>query len=342
MSNIPDFREYNGNEHPILDVTDLKKHYVLRKGTGWSAKPKVYAVDGVTFKIQAGETFGLVGESGCGKSTVGMSLLRLIEPTGGSVKYKNVDITHIAPSELRQYRRYMQMVFQDPYHSVNPRMTIGNIIAEPLDNFKLTQGLKRSEMVTRIMQRVGLKEAHVNKFPHQLSGGQLQRVGIARALVLSPGLIVCDEVVSALDVSVQAQVLNLLMDLQDDYGLSYLFITHDLAVVEHISHRIAVMYLGKIVELGSRRRLFTNPLHPYTQALLEAAPVPDPTHRTERLLLAGDVPNPVNPPKGCRFHTRCPFVMDRCRIDEPVLERVAVNHFKACHLLIPQNQPHTQ
>jgi oligopeptide/dipeptide ABC transporter ATP-binding protein len=332
MSNSSDSSEKQASKYPVLEVTDLKKHFVLHSGIRWSARKKVYAVDGVSFSIRAGETLGLVGESGCGKSTVGMSLLRLIEPTDGTVKYNGADITRTSRPALRQYRRHMQMVFQDPYNSVNPRMTIGDIIAEPLNNFKAASKRKRQARVKRILRRVGLKEEHVGKFPHQMSGGQLQRVGIARALALKPGLVVCDEVVSALDVSVQAQVLNLLMDLQDEYGFSYLFITHDLSVVEHISHRIAVMYLGKIVELADRRSLFENPLHPYTRALLDAAPVTDPRHRKKRLLLSGDVPNPVSPPKGCRFHTRCPFAVDRCQIEEPVLEKAAMNHFKACHL----------
>ena len=332
MSNSSDSTKNQTSKHPVLEVADLKKHYVLRSGIGWSARKKVYAVDGVSFSIRAGETLGLVGESGCGKSTVGMSLLMLIEPTGGTVKYNGVDITRTSKQALRQYRRHMQMVFQDPYNSVNPRMTIGDIIAEPLTNFKAASKRKRQARVQRIIRRVGLKEEHIGKFPHQMSGGQLQRVGIARALALKPGLVVCDEVVSALDVSVQAQVLNLLMDLQDEYGFSYLFITHDLSVVEHISHRIAVMYLGKIVELADRRALFENPLHPYTRALLDAAPVTDPRHRKKRLLLSGDVPNPVNPPKGCRFHTRCPFAIERCRLEEPVLEKADTGHFKACHI----------
>jgi len=337
MTDFPDTAGTPAGTRPVLEVTDLKKHYVLRSGIGWSAEKKVYAVDGVSFSIHAGETLGLVGESGCGKSTVGMSLLRLIEPTGGTVKYNDVDITRTPNPALRQYRRHIQMVFQDPYNSVNPRMTIGDIIAEPLNNFKAASKRKRQARVQRIIRRVGLKEEHAGKFPHQMSGGQLQRVGIARALVLKPGLVICDEVVSALDVSVQAQVLNLLMDLQDEYGFSYLFITHDLSVVEHISHRIAVMYLGKIVELAERRTLFENPLHPYTRALLDAAPVTDPRHRKKRLLLSGDVPNPANPPGGCRFHTRCPFVMDRCRIEEPVLEKAATDHFRACHLMDSQH-----
>ena len=316
----------------LLEVIDLKKHYSLRKGIILPRKKKVFAVNGVTFTIRAGETLGLVGESGCGKSTVGMSLLRLIEPTSGMVKYKSVDIVQVATSEMRQYRRQMQMIFQDPYRSVNPRMTIGDIVGEPLENFKLVKRKKKNEIVKDILQRVGLRNEQLTKYPHQLSGGQLQRVGIARALILNPDLIVCDEVVSALDVSVQAQVLNLLMDLQEEFHFSYLFITHDLAVVEYISHRIAVMYMGKIVELTKQRRLFTSPLHPYTQALLEAAPLSHPKDKKERMLLTGEVPSPVNPPTGCCFHTRCPFAMDVCKNVIPVLSEVSHEHLVACHL----------
>lgn len=332
MVNEHKVSDVNKNIEMVLEIQDLKKHYLLRAGMLSKKKRYVYAADGITFSINACETLGLVGESGCGKSTVGKTILRLIDPTDGIIKFRSVDITNLSRLELRKYRKEMQFVFQDPYFSVNPRMSIGSIVGEPLENYKLARGQKKDDIVEATLNRVGLRPEHMEKFPHQMSGGQLQRVGIARALILNPKFIICDEVVSALDVSVQAQVLNLLMDLQEEYRLSYLFITHDLAVVQHISHRIAVMYLGKIVELTDREKLFVTPQHPYTQALLSAAPIPDPTARKERTLLVGDVPSPVNPPKGCRFNTRCQYSEQRCRVQEPKLRETAPGHLVACHL----------
>lgn len=318
---------------PVLEVIDLKKHYLLRKGLLSRKKRCVYAVDGISFSIRERETLGLVGESGCGKSTAARAILRLIDPTDGVIKLDATDIIKLNRSALRPYRQRMQFVFQDPYSSLNPRMTIGDIVGEPLENFHIAQGRKKVEIVKKTLNRVGLQPYYMEKYPHQMSGGQRQRVGIARALVLNPRLIICDEAVSALDVSVQAQVINLLMDLQDEYGLSYLFISHDLAVVEHISQRISVMYLGKIVELCDKRTLFINPQHPYTQALLSASPIPDPTIKKERILLPGDVPSPANPPPGCRFSTRCRYAKERCHVEEPKIKEIAPRHFVACHIV---------
>jgi peptide/nickel transport system ATP-binding protein/oligopeptide transport system ATP-binding protein len=316
----------------VIEVNDLKKHFPVRKGLFGRVAGHVLAVDGVSFSIRQGETLGLVGESGCGKSTVGKTLLRLIAPTAGEVKILGRDIASMPASELRGARSDMQMVFQDPYSSLNPRMTAGNIVGEPLQNFAIATGAKKDEMVAALFARVGLRPDQMVKYPHEFSGGQRQRLGIARALAVNPDLIVADEPVSALDVSVQAQVINLLIDLQEEYDLAYLFISHDLGVVEHISHRVAVMYLGKIVELTTKRALFTTPLHPYTEALLSAVPVADPTFKREKIILRGDVPSPINPPKGCRFHTRCPYVVDRCRKEEPPLIEVQPGHAVACHL----------
>ncbi len=316
----------------VLEVHDLKKHFPVRKGLFSRVTGHVFAVDGVSFAIAKGETLGLVGESGCGKSTVGKTVLRLTEPTAGRIRLRGKDITGHSPGQLRGVRREMQMVFQDPYSSLNPRMSSGRIVGEPLDNYGLARGAgEREERVTALFERVGLRAEHMLKYPHEFSGGQRQRLGIARALALNPSLILADEPVSALDVSVQAQVINLLMDLQKELDLAYLFISHDLAVVEHISHRIAVMYLGKVVELTDSRTLFTNPLHPYSEALLSAVPVPDPTAKRRRTVLRGDVPSPVNPPSGYSFHTRCPHVEERCRVDEPGLGEVAAGHAVACH-----------
>jgi len=317
---------------PVLEIDGLKQHFPITKGLLGRNAGYVYAVDGVSFHIDEGETLGLVGESGCGKSTVGRTLLRLIEPTEGSIRLSGTDITHLPKSALRPYRRQMQIIFQDPFSSLNPRKSAGDIVGELLDVHGIATGNERVEMVAQLFERVGLRAAQMRSFPHEFSGGQRQRIGIARALALNPKLIVGDEPVSALDVSIQAQVINLLMDLQEEYNLSYLFIAHDLAVVEHISHRIAVMYLGKIVEYTDRRTLFTSPLHPYTEALLSAVPVPDPTLKREKRILQGDVPSPITPPSGCHFHTRCPYAEAQCQVERPQLREVSDGHFVSCHL----------
>jgi oligopeptide/dipeptide ABC transporter ATP-binding protein len=317
---------------PLLEVQDLRKHYPVRRGLFSRISGHVYAVDGISFSIAEGETLGLVGESGCGKSTAGKTILKLIDPTSGTIRVRGEPIEHLKPREMRTWRRDLQVVFQDPYSSLNPRLSAGAIVAEPLVNYAVASGAELKARVAALFQKVGLREDQISRFPHEFSGGQRQRIGIARALALNPKLIVCDEPVSALDVSVQAQVINLLMDLQREFGLSYLFIAHDIAVVEHICHRIAVMYLGKIVELTDRRSLFSMPLHPYTEALLSAVPVPNPRAKRKRIILSGDVPSPINPPSGCRFHTRCPYAFDRCKVEEPAMREVRPGHHVACHL----------
>jgi oligopeptide/dipeptide ABC transporter ATP-binding protein len=317
---------------PVLAVAGLRKHFPVLRGLLRRAVAQVKAVDGVTFSIQPGETLCLVGESGCGKSTVGKLILRFIEPTEGSVVLGGVDITRLDQQAMRAHRRHVQMVFQDPYASLNPRLTAGTIVAEPLENFEIIAAAEREARVAAVLERVGLRADAMHRYPFEFSGGQRQRLGIARALVVNPSLIIADEPVSALDVSVQAQVLNLLMDLQDEFKLTYLFISHDLGVVEHIGHRIAVMYLGEIVEIAPKEMLFENPLHPYSQALIDAAPIPDPRARRTRLVIEGDVPSPMNPPAGCRFHTRCPFAFSRCRSEAPALREVTPGRFVACHL----------
>lgn len=317
---------------PLLEVSGLKKHFPIRKGLLGRVAGHVRAVDGVSFTIGRGETLGVVGESGCGKSTTGRLVMKLMEPTAGSIHFAGQDITTLGPESLRALRRQMQIIFQDPYSSLDPRQTAGAIVAEPMVVHGLAHGQEKTDRVEALFRRVGLRPDDMRKLPAGFSGGQRQRIGIARALALNPGLIVCDEPVSALDVSIQAQVVNLLMDLQDELGLSYLFIAHDLAVVHHISHRIAVMYLGRVVELAPRRRIFRTPLHPYTRALLSAIPQPDPARRTDRIVLGGDLPSPVNPPSGCHFQTRCPAVMPHCRTHEPALRELDPGHWAACHL----------
>jgi len=321
------------SEAPILDVQDLTKHFPIHGGLLQREVQRVYAVDGISFTIGKGETLGLVGESGCGKSTTGKVILKLLDPTSGTVRLKGTDITHLSRKQMHPHRRVMQVIFQDPYASLNQRMRVKDIVAEPLGNFEVgTSRAERLERVAALFERVGLRRDALNRFPHEFSGGQRQRLGIARALALNPELIIADEPVSALDVSVQAQVINLMMDLQAEFELSYLFIAHDLAVVQHISHRIGVMYLGRLVELAPKRELFRNPQHPYTEALLVSVPVPDPRRRRKRQVLRGDVPSPINPPKGCHFNTRCPLAVDRCFRETPKLREVAPGHMAACHL----------
>jgi oligopeptide transport system ATP-binding protein len=316
----------------LLEVTDLVKHYAVRGGVLRRRIGTVHAVDGVSFALSTGETLGLVGESGCGKSTVARSVLRLIEPSGGTIRLDGIDITRLGKTALRPHRRSMQIVFQDPFASLNPRMTAGDIVGEPLEVHGLATGRQKRDRVAELFEQVGLRPDQMKNYPHQFSGGQRQRICIARALSLGPKLIVCDEPVSALDVSIQAQVINLLIDLQSRHGFSYLFIAHDLAVVAHISHRVAVMYLGRIVEIAEKRELFANPRHPYTQALLASVPVADPKARRLAPLIDGDVPSPINPPAGCAFHTRCRYVMDRCRVERPVLAETGPQHQVACWL----------
>jgi peptide/nickel transport system ATP-binding protein len=318
---------------PLLEVMALKKHFPLHGGLLGGVTGQVYAVDGVSFHIDRGETLSLVGESGCGKSTVGKTILRLVDPTDGEVWLDGKRIDNLPVSQLRPLRQRVQVVFQDPFSSLNPRMRVGDIIAEPLRNFGLAGSASElQDRVAKLMDTVRLPRDAMRRFPHEFSGGQRQRIGIARALAPGADLIICDEAVSALDVSVKAQIVNLLSNLQDELGLALLFISHDLAIVEHLTHRVAVMYLGKIVEVADRRTLFAAPCHPYTRALLSAVPVPDPMARRDRVILTGDVPSPINPPSGCRFHTRCPYVFDRCRTEEPVLRDVGEGQKAACHL----------
>ena len=316
----------------LLVVTDLVKHYPVRSGVLRRRAGTVHAVDGVSFSLGTGETLGLVGESGCGKSTVARAVLRLVEPTSGQIRIKGCDITHLGKTKMRRHRREMQIVFQDPFASLNPRMRAGDIVGEPLTVHGLASGRDRQARVAELFDQVGLRADQMRNFPHQFSGGQRQRICIARALALGPDLIVCDEPVSALDVSIQAQVINLLIDLQRKHGFSYLFIAHDLAVVAHISHRVAVMYLGRIVEIADKAELFANPRHPYTQALLASVPVADPRAKRLTPLVDGDVPSPVNPPSGCAFHTRCRHAMPQCKIERPLLLHAAAGHQVACLL----------
>jgi len=316
----------------LLEVTDLVKHYPVRRGVLRRRAGTVHAVDGVSFSLGVGETLGLVGESGCGKSTVARSVLRLVEPTSGQIRIKGCDITHLGKAEMRRHRREMQIVFQDPFASLNPRMRAGDIVGEPLTVHGLASGRDREARIAELFDQVGLRADQMRNYPHQFSGGQRQRICIARALALGPDLIVCDEPVSALDVSIQAQVINLLIDLQRKHGFSYLFIAHDLAVVAHISHRVAVMYLGRIVEIADKAELFQNPRHPYTQALLASVPVADPRAKRLTPLVDGDVPSPVNPPSGCAFHTRCRYAMPQCKLERPMLVDAGSVHQVACLL----------
>ncbi len=317
---------------PLLEVTDLVKHFAVRGGILRRRVGTVHAVDGVSFSLQPGETLGMVGKSGCGKSTVARSVLRLVEPTSGSIRLNGVDVTRLGKAEMRPHRRSMQIVFQDPFASLNPRMTAGDIVGEPLSVHGLASGQQKQERVAELFQQVGLRAEQMQNYPHQFSGGQRQRICIARALALGPDLIVCDEPVSALDVSIQAQVINLLIDLQRKHNFSYLFIAHDLAVVAHISHRVAVMYLGRIVEIADKADLFANPRHPYTQALLASVPVANPKTKRLQPMVDGDVPSPINPPSGCTFHTRCRYVMDRCKVERPALADAGAKHQVACWL----------
>lgn len=318
----------------LLEVRNLKKYFPVKAGVFKRTVAHVKAVDDISFAVKEGETLGLVGESGCGKSTTGRTILRLLEATEGDVIFEGKNVMDLDKKALRAIRRDMQIIFQDPYASLNPRMTVADIVGEPLDIHKLAKNKKeRNEKVKEILENVGLGAEYMNRYPHEFSGGQRQRIGVARALAVDPKLIIADEPVSALDVSVQAQVVNLLQDLQKEYGLTYLFIAHDLSVVKHISDRVAVMYLGKIVELTDKKELFKNPIHPYTQSLLSAIPEADPRKKKDRIILKGDVPSPVDPPSGCRFHPRCPKAFEPCSVKEPEFKEYGDGHFAACHLL---------
>jgi peptide/nickel transport system ATP-binding protein/oligopeptide transport system ATP-binding protein len=323
---------FTNNKDDLVQVNDLVKYFPIKGGLLQKTVAHVKAVDGVSFSVKKGETLGLVGESGCGKTTVGRTILRLTPATSGSVVFEGRDVFKVNDSQLKNLRKDMQIIFQDPYSSLDPRMPVGESVGEGLLVHGMRDTKKRNDIVIEMLKKVGLEDYHARRYPHEFSGGQRQRIGIARALALQPKFIVCDEPVSALDVSIQSQVLNILKDLQGEFGLTYLFIAHNLSVVEHISDRVGVMYLGKMVELTDRESLFRDPLHPYTKALLSAIPMPDPTLKRERMILQGDVPSPVNPPSGCRFHTRCPFAIDICKQVEPPLEELRPGHYAACHV----------
>ena len=316
----------------LLSVEDLEVHFPIKKGVLSRVAGYVYAVDGVSISLGKGETLGIVGESGCGKTTTGLAVLRLIEPTAGTIRFGETDITTLSTSKLRSLKREIQMIFQDPYSSLNPRMTVNHILRDPMEIHNVYPGAERKERIAYLLEKVGLRPEQGRRYPHEFSGGQRQRIGIARALALNPQVIIGDEPVSALDVSIQAQIINLLIDLQQEFNLSYIIIAHDLAVVEHICDRIAVMYLGKVVETASYHNVYTNPKHPYTQALLSAIPVADPKAKKERMILKGDVPSPINPPSGCAFHPRCPHRMDVCDQETPELKDIGDNHLVACYL----------
>ena len=329
---MPAFVEQKRN-NLLLGVNDLVKSFPLKKTKFFQETRYVYAVNGVNFSLKKGETLGLVGESGCGKTTTGRAILRLIEPTSGSINFEGQDVAKFKEHELKAFRRDAQMIFQDPYASLNPRMKVGDIVGEPLLVHSVGTKAQRTDRVAEVLEKVGLEADYMKRFPHEFSGGQRQRIGIARVLTLNPKLIIADEPVSALDVSIQAQIINLLVNLQDEFQLSYLFVSHDLAVVEHISDRVAIMYLGKIVEIAPSQNIYSRPFHPYTQALLSAIPIPDPKAAMQRTILQGDIPSPANPPSGCTFRTRCPHVMKVCSQEIPEMIEVSQAHYAACHLL---------
>lgn len=322
----------SGQQPSLLEVQNLKKDFPVRQGLFRRPRMFVHAVDGLSFSLRQGETIGVVGESGCGKSTAARMIVRLIEPTAGRILLNGIDITSLKPAQMREYRKTIQFIFQDPYSSLNPRLRAGDIVGEPLVNFGIAKGRELKERVEWLFDRVGLRRELIDRLPHEFSGGQRQRLGIARALAVNPKVIVADEAVSALDVSVQAQVINLLCDLQDEFGIAYIFIAHDLAVVQHISHQVAVMYLGQMVEFGTRDAVFQNPQHPYTEGLMNSVPVPDPDVVRTDALLSGEVPSPIDPPAGCRFHTRCPLAIEKCHTIEPQIHEIAPGHKVACHL----------
>ncbi|MGL5069080.1 MAG: ABC transporter ATP-binding protein [Sarcina sp.] len=326
-------RKIDTDNSVVVESINLKKYFPIKAGVFSKTVGYVKAVDGVSLKIYKGETVGLVGESGCGKSTTGRALLRLFEKNGGEVFFEGQDIFALNKKELRSIRPRMQMIFQDPYSSLNPRLTVGDLVGESLINHKLCSKNDLKERVEKTLERCGLASYHLKRYSHEFSGGQRQRIGIARALILNPSFIVADEPVSALDVSIQSQIVNLMMDLQEENQFSNLFISHDLSVVKHICHKIGVMYLGGLVEFASKKDIYQNPLHPYTKALLSAVPVPDPTIKRKRIILTGDIPSPANPPDGCKFHTRCPYATEKCKLEEPEYKEVETEHFVACHLV---------